>query len=782
MAPNAAVFGVKTSPSATPRVALQKPATHATSVLETEFVRLRSLIEKDASSELLDAQLADWLEPNDDRVPYKFLTWPLRKVLNTPFSVFAASWSTNDRLERFIDLLSRAHQATCSVTGVVDENAATGARSSKAVNSLARNLSISGKAWRTWCEVIDEHRLSSATLGALAPSLNDLPSSFWERPLSDFTTSTYRELSETPGLGATKMSVVVDVVREVSSHLEAVPAQSSLGVILMPHPIRELSVWLSEVLEDRRIPDPDEIAASFCRPLQAQLQIDLTPEVAAIALRRIRIDGTSETLADIASDVGLTRERVRQLTQRAKKVLHVRWPQGKHLLDDLYELLHSAPNAKRQVNIIRMILDRCFDVDFATGKSRDEVMDAFRVAASRRLTPMTEDDLAAWAATRFGRITPNTVLRWVSDEAGTWTDSSDKQYYFSDDPWDTLLLMICSRQEPLAMTEAAQFLGIDERSVSGRVSRDQRFVQLDDKQVHAACCCGIHRIDGEWRIELSSVGPSCSPVVSSISVDSLVAMVASGFLQAGISDATVWGVHRYVNQLVESAYNGALPGEVTPFALQEVLVSHSRGRIRRMRRRRLRWDTEHTTPARGKIGWISHVARLAGIPMTIEEMQRELRQFYQDYELHALQQLNIDEADGDASLGVSAFRGVPQRVPPLIIPDSWEWDSNTENISEELKIIAGKVVDIGRRRALPRSVFNGIPWMIAIVDFYAFGKMKWQDNGDNTPLRSFVAESGQQSNADDSSESSKEADTAETKSDSNDSNLKSIVEELDGLL
>jgi hypothetical protein len=277
--------------------------------------------------------------------------------------------------------------------------------------------------------------------------------------------------------------------------------------------------------------------------------------------------------------------------------------------------------------------------------------------------------------------------------------------------------------------------------------------------------------------------------VVSISVDSLIEIVVAGLLQADISDATVWGVHRYANQMLESAYNGRLPIELTPFAFQEVLVSHSDGLIRRMRRRRLRWDADHTIPARGKIGWISYISRRAAIPMTIEEMQKELRKFYQDYEPYVLQQLSLDDEDGDASIGVSLFGGIPHRVPPLIVPDDWELNCSAENVSEQSKMIASKIVDIGRRKGFPKGELNELPWLITFVDHLAFGKMNWLDEDGSRrdfASRRTVAAIDDGRDEEEPVKVVDEVTDSEPVGDGDDEsdtgNLSSIVEQLDGLL
>lgn len=757
------------------------------SELALRFEQLRIAIEQNADEKILRSTLADWLEAGDANVPYKFIRWPINSILETPFDVFSKSWSSNTRLQRLLTLLERARTAALSHTGVVDESTKTRSHVSMDSDPNERHLAFSGTIWRGWCEIIEAHDLAGTTLGALAPSLNDIPVSYWNRPLREFTSKSYVELSETPGLGFTKVSAIVGVVREVAKVLGTIPAESTLGVILLPKPIRNINLWLLELLIDRRVPTTDEIGTSFCRPLLHQLQADLSPDVAAIVMRRIGLQQTTETLAEIADDVGLTRERVRQLVSRATQVLQVRWPQGKHLLDDLYDLLSSAPEAHNQVAMIRTILDRCFDVDFAVQASRGEVLDAFRAAARRKLTPMSEGDVVSWAATEFRRISPDLAFTWISSISPIWTDGDNQRYYFSDDPWESVLLRLLSDRKPMLLSEVATFVDDDQRNIAGRVSRDLRFIRVDDGQVQAAYHCGVQRIDGEWYVELHPQAPGSVPTVPRITIASLIDVLLSGFLQLDIADATVWGVHRYANQILESLYNGGLPGQLTPFMLQEILVTHSRGRVRRMRRRRLRWDADHTIPARGKIGWISFVSCLAGVPMTIEEMHKELKRYYQDYEPYVLQQLNIDEEDGEAAIGIHSFAGVPHRIPPLIVPNEWALDCNTENVSKQLKLIASKIVDIGRRGGYPKTVLLEIPWMVALVEHYAFGKMNWSTERHEDRMDGGNGPSEPRSDSEKNLSLSSVAEEVEVSqtlesADNDSSNIRSIIQQLDGLL
>ncbi len=762
---------------------------HADSEFAAQFAEIANLLESHPTHPLLDSSVSEWIEPNDTCLPFKFLSWSLRLVLETPFARIASSWTGDERLVCLLSHLDRARQAIESRTGCPDESVIDVAATA---GHATRHLSHTGTSWRTFCEIIERHNLQPIWLGMVAPSLHQLSSTFWKRHIGEFSSKSLRELSEVQGLGPQKVNLIVDIFRQLAIHLESIPSETHLATYLIPKPIRNVNVWLEEVLGEKRVPDVDEIAERFMRPLAMQLRTDLTAEIASLVIRRIGIGGAPETLEEIANAVGLTRERVRQLTKRATEVVQVRWPHGKYLLDDLYDLLRSAPDTQRQLAFIRTILDRCFDVEFAKGGSRSDVLSAWHQAGRKRLTPMKEDEIAEWLARRFPRIAPEVGVGWICEEVSTSNGDNGEAVYFSDEPLDRLLHKLYEDRIAVTMGEVLEVLDGDERSLAGRIARDPRFVEIDDKRIHASHHCSIERHSDVWYVRLAPQSSGKTPRLDVISIENLVQLVISGLTQAGIADATVWGVHRFANEVLARIYAATLPDSVSPFVLQDLLIGHSNGVIRRMRRRRLRWDcADDSIPIRGKRGWVGYAVEQANIPMTIEELGAELRQYYQDYEFYVLQQLSlIDDDEGEGFSGAEFFSGIPHRVPPIVLPDTWTLDVERANVSQAIKVIADKIVDVGRRKGFPKTELESIPWLIELVDYYAFGKMNWSDKTRTT--KEIVTDANRFSNTE--SHSTKEADVSEpvqpdgevwaidSETVDDGASLDSIIKQLDDLL
>ena len=71
-------------------------ASHST--LGTQFAEIAKLLESHPTHPLLDSPVSEWIEPSDICLPFKFLSWSLRGVLETPFTRIASSWTGDERL------------------------------------------------------------------------------------------------------------------------------------------------------------------------------------------------------------------------------------------------------------------------------------------------------------------------------------------------------------------------------------------------------------------------------------------------------------------------------------------------------------------------------------------------------------------------------------------------------------------------------------------------------------------------------------------------------------
>ena len=148
-----------------------------------------------------------------------------------------------------------------------------------------------------------------------------------------------------------------------------------------------------------------------------------------------------------------------------------------------------------------------------------------------------------------------------------------------------------------------------------------------------------------------------------------------------------------------------------------------------MRRRRLRWDSaDGSIPVRGKRGWVDHLVTVAGVPITIEELDAALRGSYQDYESYVLQQLGIDEdEEGERNYGYRLVPGVANRIPGILIPRGWELDLARQNVSDGICRLVAKIVATSTRSAYPKASLRRLPWMVRLCEHVAFGEMRWEE-------------------------------------------------------
>ncbi len=209
--------------------------------------------------------------------------------------------------------------------------------------------------------------------------------------------------------------------------------------------------------------------------------------------------------------------------------------------------------------------------------------------------------------------------------------------------------------------------------------------------------------------------------------------VEGGFSRGvlGIIDATVCGVHRFADRMLERIYGATLLPPITPFVLASRLIHGSDALIRPMRRRRLRWDVADSSLAvRGKRGWVNQIVSQAGVPMLLEELDTGLRLNYQDYEAQDIDQLFMtlgEDEEGDASCGVRIVPGTTERVPTIVIPTDWEFDLARENVSEGIKLLVARIIHDSTDDQCTKHHMRRVPWLVELVEHQAHGTMAWAD-------------------------------------------------------
>jgi RNA polymerase sigma factor (sigma-70 family) len=91
---------------------------------------------------------------------------------------------------------------------------------------------------------------------------------------------------------------------------------------------------VADLIEDEKSESPDGATADAARTVELSAAIErLNPRMKHVVLRRFGLDGRPpQTLEEVGQDLGITRERVRQLETRALRELRAVAPGLQHYL------------------------------------------------------------------------------------------------------------------------------------------------------------------------------------------------------------------------------------------------------------------------------------------------------------------------------------------------------------------------------------------------------------------------------------------------------------------
>lgn len=674
--------------------------------------------------------LERWSLPSDRHLPSGLIVLSLRDILEKPYHTLLETKGVGEsKLEKLIVLIERALKEFVHEDKLAEVNsnvmASLAVESDLGVPSFgkfpaAENVSLSEltpTVWRHICQCIKRHSLEHYPLGRFAETLEELPRGLWSCPLSDFVEHSIGELKQLKGYGDQRITSVLKVLITTSRMVAECPSDTHLAIKVFPARIERISSWINRVLHDVSLPDYSSLCQHFVIPLLHQLEHDLGSQPAEMIERRLGVESEPETLDQIGESFGLTRERIRQLTLRAPEVMEVRWPEGKHLLDDFLDKFRLSGEAVRHVELIRRTLDLLFNLGARSEVSRNEIIQAWDTAGRHKETPMSENEMLAWLAGSFPALVPSVGVKWITSESSS-IEYGGRRLYFSGDEADGLLYRLYQTRCATAAIDLADAGEREQRNLRMKLQRDLRFTEDEDHCFLPTELYGFARDSDGWHVNLKPGSTSKRPTRTFVSVDSIVAAALGGLLQAGMVDVTVWGFHRFVNEQLGSLYNARLPDSINAFILGDMVVRQSGKRIRPMRRRRLRWDTDGNAAmvAKGKRGWVGFVVKRLGIPIVLDELSGMLNEFYQDYDSYVINQLNLDtEEEGESDFGVSMQPGIAHKLPPVLVPDGWSLNANSDNISEGVRLAAAYAITLLQEGRINLSDLEHLPWFIELV-------------------------------------------------------------------
>jgi hypothetical protein len=194
---------------------------------------------------------------------------------------------------------------------------------------------VSEVLWSQWRETVRRHEIGQLTLGRVAPTLQSLPTVIWHTPLSKYMNYTVAEIRQLRTHGEKRVRAVLEVFHSLHEALLGARQPDHLALRLAPRFVPPLEEWIADVLSHPGIPAPEEFREKLVQPLIDQLLHDAGDQIHQLAISRLGLEGTPQSVRQQARRMGVTRARIYQLLDDCTKVFDVRWPEGKVQLDAL---------------------------------------------------------------------------------------------------------------------------------------------------------------------------------------------------------------------------------------------------------------------------------------------------------------------------------------------------------------------------------------------------------------------------------------------------------------
>jgi RNA polymerase primary sigma factor len=171
--------------------------------------------------------------------------------------------------------------------------------------AVTRALSDQGRTIRLPVHVAEQVRRAQRSRRQLAQKLNRDP--------------TVDEIADDAGF-------TPDRVRELFELVE--------DPVSLETPVGDGESMVADLIEDEKSASPDGATAENARSAELAAAVDrLNPRMKHVVLRRFGLDGRApQTLEEVGQELGITRERVRQLESRALKELRMAAPGLQHYL------------------------------------------------------------------------------------------------------------------------------------------------------------------------------------------------------------------------------------------------------------------------------------------------------------------------------------------------------------------------------------------------------------------------------------------------------------------
>jgi hypothetical protein len=318
--------------------------------LGARFDEVRKALLQDRFADRLSKPLEYWVLPSDRRLPLALLGRTVGELLTTSFEDLSATPGIGEKkISSLVKLLQRATRdepPSALKEGASSEQSELSGKVDRFDPSV-----VSEALWAEWREAVKRHDMADQKLGRVAPSLQQLPTVIWHKPLRDYLDRTLAEIRSLRTHGEKRVRCVLEVFHSVYHRLSSDNGEMDIERLMTPGPIRQVHDWCEEQLGGDRVPSESDVSDQFARPFIGLIKIDCGPTVARLVEQRLGVDAEPRSVREQARELGVTRARIYQLLDDVGRVMSVRWPEGKSCLDRLTAHYSSLEQRQGQMRV-----------------------------------------------------------------------------------------------------------------------------------------------------------------------------------------------------------------------------------------------------------------------------------------------------------------------------------------------------------------------------------------------------------------------------------------------
>lgn len=333
------------------------------------YERLRNRLLEENDSTCLDQSLAYWVLPTDRRLPLALLDWQLSEILACSLDELMLTPGIGQKkIMGLLDLLGRAanrnqknnpftdvgKQSDQSEKRILRKDAAHASKAKQNTRFVEPAVGfdpelVSEEVWSTWCEVITRAGFTNQPLGRVAPCLRPLPTVIWEKRLKEYSSLTLAEIRQLKTHGEKRVQAILEVFFVIYEAVSTSVLNEHLELQLTPRFVPQLNDWLTELDDNIATLSQSEVKKNLVEPILVQIEHDLDPSIAKLAKDRLIYKSKPPAILQHANKMRVTRARIYQLLEDCARVMSVRWPEGKIMLQPILSALTEQPSASSEL-------------------------------------------------------------------------------------------------------------------------------------------------------------------------------------------------------------------------------------------------------------------------------------------------------------------------------------------------------------------------------------------------------------------------------------------------